>query len=196
MKIGILGGTFDPPHVGHLTIAEAARDQLELDEVLFVPSMRNPLKTRRASSAKDRMEMVRLAISDQDRFAVSDIEIARGGQSYAYDTVAELTYMRPAEYWWIMGSDALKEFEKWKNPDKLSRMCRLAVAVRPPATLRDAEDRAPAWLMPRIDWLEAPPCEMSSTELRLRTYAKKPLSPWVSSPVQNYIQEKKLYLTA
>lgn len=193
MRIGIFGGTFDPPHKGHLAIADAAREQLELDEVLFVPTNRNPLKQIKSSSARDRLEMVRRAISGHEAFAVSDIEIARGGPSYAYDTVSELVYIRPAEYWWILGSDALKTFEQWKQPDKLSRLCRLAVAVRPPTTLRDVQDRTSEWLLPRVDWLTLPPSDISSTDIRLRIHANKPVANLLPSGVLDYIQERKLY---
>lgn len=193
MRIGIFGGTFDPPHNGHLAIANAARAQLELDEVMFVPTNRNPLKTTKRSSARDRMEMVRRAVLDTDGFSVSDIEIARGGPSYAYDTISELVYMRPADYWWIMGSDALKEFEKWKNPDKLSRLCRLAVAVRPPGNARDVLDRTPDWLRSKVDILAVPPSEVSSTEIRMRLGGNKSVAHLLPSNVLDYIQERKLY---
>src|SRR3954471_14443433 len=107
MRIGILGGTFDPPHSAHLALAHKALDELRLDEVMFLPVNRNPLKKIKMSPAKDRLEMVKLAIRDEPNFSVSDIEIARGGPSYAIDTMNELTYARPAEYWFILGSDAL-----------------------------------------------------------------------------------------
>jgi len=193
MRIGIFGGTFDPPHNGHLDIAEAARRQLELDEVLFVPSNRNPLKPTKSAASKDRMEMVRRAVAGREGFAVSDIEIARGGPSYAYDTVSELVYMQPADYWWIMGSDALKTFEAWKNPDKLSRLCRLAVAVRPPTNLREIQERTSEWLLPRIDWIDIPPSDASSTDIRLRVQANKPVANLLPSNVLDYINERKLY---
>lgn len=193
MRIGIFGGTFDPPHHGHLAIAKAARVQLELDEVVFVPTNRNPFKSARIAPAKDRMEMVRRAVLAEEGYAISDIEIARGGPSYAYDTISELIYMRPADYWWIMGSDALKEFEKWKNPDKLSRLCRLGVALRPPSTVREVSDRTPDWLRPRVDFIEVAPCEISSTEIRLRIGGNKSVAHLLPSNVLDYIQERKLY---
>lgn len=137
--------------------------------------------------------MVRRAVIAEDGYSISDIEIARGGPSYAYDTISELIYMRPADYWWIMGSDALKDFEKWKNPDKLSRLCRLAVALRPPSTVREVADRTPDWLRPRVDFIEVPPCEISSTEIRLRLGGNKSVAHLLPSNVLDYIQERKLY---
>src|ERR1041384_5745403 len=102
MKIGILGGTFDPPHNGHLAFAEAAVQTLELDEVLFIPANRNPLKPeKRQASAKDRLEMVRLMVEGKPQMAVSDIEIRRGGPSYAVETLDELHFVSPAEYWFL-----------------------------------------------------------------------------------------------
>ena len=108
MKTGVLGGTFDPPHYGHLELAKAAKAQLGLDEVMFVPANRNPLKTRKTASAKHRLRMVELEIEDEEGLSVSDIEITRGGPSYAVDTLEELKMVRPGEYWFIVGADALE----------------------------------------------------------------------------------------
>jgi len=132
MRIGILGGTFDPPHAGHIALAEAAVAQLELDEVIFVPASRNPLKEVRSSHPKDRLEMTRRAISRFEKFCVSDIEIARGGKSYTIETLTELQIAHPGEYWIIMGTDALREFPRWKTPDKILLKARLSVALRAP----------------------------------------------------------------
>jgi len=96
MRVGIFGGTFDPPHAAHLALAHQALQDLHLDEVMFLPVNRNPLKKQRTSSPRDRLEMVKLAIHDEPNFSVSDIEIVRGGPSYAIETMSELTYAQPA----------------------------------------------------------------------------------------------------
>src|ERR1700722_59500 len=108
MRIGVLGGTFDPPHLGHLALARAALRQLELDEVLFLPANRNPLKTGKGGTpAKHRLAMIDLMLKNEPTMAYSDMEITRGGPSYAVDTLNELHAVRPAEYWFLMGADSL-----------------------------------------------------------------------------------------
>src|SRR4051794_25149699 len=103
MKIGILGGTFDPPHTGHLSVARAALEQLELDEVLFLPASRNPLKSRKVvTPAKHRLGMVEALVRNEEKMAVSDMELTRGGISYTVDTLGELHMVQPAEYWFLM----------------------------------------------------------------------------------------------
>src|SRR5687768_12512146 len=100
MRIGILGGTFDPPHSGHLTFAHAALETLDLDEVIFMPAHRNPQKKGRSvANSKQRLEMVRRLVGGHQKLSVSDLEITRGGPSYTVETLAELQHARPAEYW-------------------------------------------------------------------------------------------------
>src|SRR5688572_22898053 len=135
MRIGILGGTFDPPHSGHLTFAQAALETLDLDEVIFMPAHRNPQKRNRSvASARQRLDMVRRLVGSHPNLSVSDLEITRGGPSYSVETMAELQHARPAEYWFLVGADALKGFPTWKQPQRLMKMCRLGVALRPPTT--------------------------------------------------------------
>jgi len=194
MRIGVLGGTFDPPHEGHLALARAAADALNLDEVIFLPTHRNPLKKdAKQTGAKKRMEMVRLATKNEPAFAVSDIEVERKGLSYAVDTMRQLQMVRPGDYWFILGADALKDFKKWKQPEKLLKLARLAVAVRPPETFQDAISRIPEQFRARIDAVPMPPVEISSTEIRERISGKRPVSQWVPRDVLQYIEENRLY---
>lgn len=194
MRIGILGGTFDPPHAGHIALAEAAVEQLELDEVIFVPAARNPLKETRSSHPKDRLEMTRRAIARHEKFCVSDIEIARGGKSYTIETLTELQIARPGEYWIIMGTDALREFPRWRTPEKILLKARLAVALRAPQKKDEILAFVPDWLPEHIDWIEAPVLEVSSSEIRVRAQDKRrPFAQWLSKDVLDYIGEKKLY---
>lgn len=194
MKIGILGGTFDPVHNGHLALAEAAMEQLGLDEVLFIPANRNPLKKdRRQASARDRLEMVRLAIQNQPNFAVSDIEILRGGPSYAVETLQELDHVRPATYWFLLGSDAAKEIVTWKQPEKLVRLCRLGVAIRPQSSWDDVLSRMHPDYLAAIDRIDVQPVDISATEIRERLAKKQSVGAWVPAAVLQYIREHRLY---
>lgn len=194
MKTGILGGTFDPPHVGHLTLARSARDQLELDEVLFVPANRNPLKDpRKTTPARSRLDMVKLAIHDEEKMAVSDIEIVRGGASYMLDTVSELTHLNPSDYWLVLGADSVKTITEWKQPEKLIKMCRLAVALRGGQGKEDVLARIPEVFHERIDWLDMPLVDISATTLRHKIDIGQPISPWVKSQVIAYIEKNRLY---
>lgn len=194
MKIGILGGTFDPPHLGHLALAEAAMAALELDEVIFMPAYRNPLKEkRRTTPARHRIAMVERMVADHPNFAVSDLETGRGGPSYAVDTMAELQYVRPAEYWFILGADALKTLPEWKQPERLLRLCRLAVTSRAPLSPAEALMRIPAELREHVDVFEMKPADISASEIRNKLAAGQSVSLWVPKPVIQYIQEQKLY---
>lgn len=194
MKIGVLGGTFDPPHAGHLALAEAAIESLGLDEVLFVPANRNPLKKgRRQASPKDRVEMVRLMIEGKPQMAVSDVEIVRGGHSFAVETMDELHFVRPAEYWFILGSDAVKAIDTWKQPERLLRLARLGVAYRPPETWADVVSRLKPEFQDKLDPIQMKPVEVSSTDIRNRLAAKKPLGAWLCPAVLQYVRDHNLY---
>ncbi len=194
MKIGLLGGTFDPPHIGHLTLARAAIEHLGLDEVIFIPANQNPLKERRIfTKLADRVEMTKILASLDEKFAVSDVEITRGGPSYMVDTVTELSFVEPAEYWVIMGSDSLKSFEQWKNPYRLTRLARLAVAARPPIEADKVLALVDAEYHDRIDLIPFEPMETSSTEIRDRVLKNLPLGNAIPNKVLQYIQKQKLY---
>lgn len=194
MRIGILGGSFDPPHQGHMVLAKAAQASLELDEVIWMPAFQNPLKLKKtATPAKHRLEMVRLAVAGESNMAVSDSEISRRGPSYAVDTVSELQYVNPAEYWLIMGADSLKTLEKWRQPERLLRMCRIAATVRPPINVVETLLLLHPDMRPMIDLIEMNPLECSSTEIRATLAKGKSIDRWVSKPVIKYIEEHKLY---
>lgn len=194
MKIGILGGTFDPPHAGHLALARAAMDQLGLDEVIFLPANRNPLKAGKASaSGKHRVGMVEALIRHDSQLAVSDMEITRGGTSYTVDTLGELQMVRPAEYWFLMGADALKGLPDWKNPQRLMRLCRLGVAVRPPMSEGDVIARIPEEFKEKVDLIRMSPLDVSSTDIRDRLSRNKSVSPQLPNDVLKYIHTYQLY---
>jgi nicotinate-nucleotide adenylyltransferase len=193
LRIGILGGTFDPPHVAHLALARAAISHLELDEVIFMPVARNPLKHKPVSSAKQRLTMTEILIKDQPKMAVSNLEMVRGGQSYAVDTLGELQAAQPADYWFIIGADALKDLKLWKNPDKLLTLCRLAVAVRPPLSEESVKARIPEEYRDKVDLISMPPMDVASFDVRDRIHRGKPLGDMITPDVLDYIQQNNLY---
>lgn len=193
MRIGILGGSFDPPHEGHIALAQAAREQLELDEVVLVPAFRNPLKTRRSADARHRLRMTELAAEGEPGLSVSNIEISRGGRSYAVETVEELQYANPGDYWFILGSDALKGIMSWKDPARLVRHARLAVVERRGDALDSVLASLPMEIVAQADRITMPPKAVSSTQVRddLRRGASVEL--WLKPEVSEYIKENDLY---
>ena len=195
MKIGLLGGTFNPPHRGHLALAKAAQTQLELDEIILVPAYRNPLKvvTSQPVNGQHRLEMARLLIEDEAAMSVSDIEITRKGPSYALDTVSEFLHLQPAEYWFLMGADALRDLPKWKQPERLVRFCRLGVFSRPGHDAALVAAQLPEGLRAGIDII---PCELdtvSSSDLRNRIRENRPTAPLLPEAIRKYIEQNKLY---
>ncbi|HLK14029.1 MAG TPA: nicotinate-nucleotide adenylyltransferase [Fimbriimonadaceae bacterium] len=194
MRIGVLGGTFDPPHLGHLALARAALAALELDEVLFVPTSRNPMKLGvKASSGRHRLAMVQAMIAGEPKMAACDVEVVRGGLSYAVETMTELSVAQPGEYWFLVGADAGTHIAEWKQPQRLLRLCRLGVAVRPPVDEATLLRRVPVEFHDRIDIIPMTPVEVSSTEVRDRLQAGRPVNRIVTEPVYAYIQQHHLY---
>ena len=194
MRIGILGGTFDPPHYGHLKLAEAAIEALDLDEVILLPANINPFKQkRRTAPAKDRMAMVQLLQKKNARLSSSDMEITRGGVSYTVDTLGELQMVHPGEYWFILGADSVAEFNEWKNPQRVLRLCRLAVAVRPPITREDLLLQLPEDFRDKIDVIELTATEESSTEIRDRVIRGLTIQNMTTPEISDYIRNNKLY---
>lgn len=194
MRIGIFGGTFDPPHLGHLALAEAALTSLSLDEVIFLPANRNPLKERRDVTLGDRrLDMVRLLIRGRNGLAASDMEITRGGMSYTVDTLGELQMVQPAEYWFLLGADAVSGLSQWKNPIRLARLCRLGVALRPPYQAEDILARVPEEFKDRVDFIPMAPSETSSSDIRNRILESRPVTNLLTPEVLRYIQENRIY---
>lgn len=196
MRIGFLGGTFDPPHIGHLALAGAALDQLGLDEVMFVPAGRNPFKMAlRPSPAQVRLAMIEQAIADEPRFSVSDIEITRPGPSYTVDTLEELAMARPAEYWVLLGADVLVSFTNWKLPHRILQLARLGVADRPPTTRQSLEPLLADWVAEKVDWIAAELPDISATQIRSMIPKGKRVDRWLPPGVARYIADHALYRT-
>ncbi len=198
-RVGIMGGTFDPIHIGHLMLAECAYQQFGLDRVLFLPSGNPPHKQERAGGATDRqrMEMVTLAISDNDHFSLDREEMEREGFSYTKDTLARLKRLHPdTEYYFIIGADSLMSFDTWREPEEICRRCVLAVAVRDQMDrdsmqkkIRELEQRFQA----RICILQTTDVDIASSRLREWIRSGRSVRYYVPDPVFRYIAEHGVY---
>jgi nicotinate-nucleotide adenylyltransferase len=195
-RIGIIGGSFDPIHVAHLIVAEAVREALQLDMVLFVPVGEQPLKRDKpAAPAEHRVAMVQLAITDNPCFAVSRVDVDRPGPSYTVDTLEFLRREWPnAELWFIVGSDSLTTLPRWRSPARILELARLAAVRRPGtevglATLRQALPQ----LDSRLDWVEAPLIDISATDLRRCVSEGRSIRYRVTEAVREYIEAHGLY---
>lgn len=193
MKIGLFGGTFDPPHHGHLALAQTVREALGLDEVLFVPSNQNPLKSRKASATKHRCKMVQLAIEGEPGLAFSDIDVTRHGFSYAVETLEELRLVKPGDYWFLMGADTLREILEWKDPERLIALCRLAVVERRGDEVDTIIRALPTDFKHAIDVVPMPPVAVSSSKIREDVMRDAPVGHWLKPAVWEYIKTVGLY---
>ena len=219
MRLGILGGTFNPIHFGHLDIAHNVREKLQLDQILFVPAGEPPHKQGETLAAgNDRYEMVRLAIAGDVCFALSDIELRRKGKSYSIDTVRHLQgeYGPCAELSFLIGLDAFLDFPTWKEPQALLQACRFVVISRPgqsfqslaslpmfpqtdpgalaqldAGTLTSLKVTVPS--APGILCLPLPPCSISASEIRQRIRRGEALAKLLPPSVESYILQHRLY---
>ena len=199
MNIGILGGTFDPVHNGHLMVAGETRAQLDLAEVLFVPAGRPWLKVGTpVSSAEHRAQMVRLAIADKPHFKLSAVEIERDGLSYTADTVAELRAQlgKGDELFFILGWDSLAQFPQWREPSRIIEMCRLVAVRRPGYTRPDlkALEVVVPGLSRRVILLDKPEVDVDATEIRNRVARGLSIRRLVPESVEGYIRQQGLYV--
>ncbi len=193
-RLGILGGSFDPPHVAHLAIASEACHALGLSRVLFVPAAAPPHKgSGGRTPAEVRLEMASLAIDDDLRFTVSGVEIERG-LTYTADTLRALS-ARYADHdlVFVMGSDSLLQLETWHEPEELLALCSLAVAPRPGDSPEAIAAAASRWGGQRVALLDLPPLGVSSSDLRRRAATRRPIRYLVPQRVEQYILETGLY---
>jgi len=192
MRLGVLGGTFDPVHRGHLALAGAARDELALDEVLFVPAGQPWRKAGRIiAPAEHRLAMLRLAISDDSAFRVETLELERPGPSYTADTLEALGAARPGvELFLVLGEDALADLPNWVRPERILELATLAVARR--AGAPEGERQLPG-LRERLVWLKMPLVEVTATEVRERVARGEPIGELAPAAVEAYIREQGLY---
>lgn len=201
MRLGVLGGTFDPPHIGHLILADEARLTLGLQQVLFVPAGAPWRKAGQELSPREhRLVMVRLAVDDNPHFAVSTLEIEREGPSYTADTLAALRdqFGPETELFFIMGADSLADFPHWHEPQRILELAPLAVAERPePEDVRVeeglAEDLARA-MRERVVWLRMPLIAISASAVRERVQKGLSVRYWLPPAVEEYIRQHGLYV--
>lgn len=197
MKLGIMGGTFDPIHYGHLLVAHEAGWRLGLDKVLFIPTGNPPHKSK-VTAPFNRYEMVKLAIEHNPLFDVSDIEVSKPGYSYTVHTLEALheLYGEQTELYFITGVDAASDILNWAGPERIFQLARLVVAERPGYTLQ--VDRLQAGLptvnlAERLIELDVPMFEVASHDLRDRITKGQPVRYLVPSKVVEYINREKLY---
>lgn len=202
-RVGILGGTFDPIHYGHLVIAEQVREALELDRVLFVPAGTPPHKQdEEIAAATDRAAMVELAIAGNPAFTICRIELERDGPSYTVDTVGELVDEAARrgvarDFFFILSSEALAGLHAWHEPVRLMSLCRLVVVPRPGAPLPDTawlESHLPAGAgADRVVRVQTVPLAHSASDVRNRAAAGRSIRYLVPPAVEAYIHEQRLY---
>jgi nicotinate-nucleotide adenylyltransferase len=195
VRIGILGGTFDPIHVGHLAAARVAMECAHLDRVLFVPSATPPHRDPAEADASERLEMARLATEHDPRFEVSDVEVRRGGRSFTSDTVRELNRMHPGDQLFlILGWDAARLFATWHDPDRIRAEASIVVIGRPGMEAPTAEDIEAAGLdrARTVLCLGRTP-DISASALRASLATGEPVGDCLPPAVERYIAEHGLY---
>ncbi len=202
MKIGIIGGSYNPPHIAHLIIADRFTEQMGLDFTYFVPAYRSPFKIAEDSfestTSEQRLDMLRLAIESNEKFEVDTVEIDREGVSYTIDT---LNYFRDkfgadAEFFLLVGGDQAAAFTKWKDWEEITQRVQICIARRPHTIAPDVE-RAIAFHLSTDErspvWIEAPILAVSSTEVRSRISAGESIHYLVPESVRQYIYHNNLY---
>ena len=194
MKVCLFGGTFDPPHLGHLIIAQTIFEAENFDQIVFVPAYQPPHKNgMKISPVDQRLEMLNIAIKENPNFIMSDLEIERKGLSYSIDTIMEYkkqNNLSSNELFYLMGSDSLRQFNKWKNPKMIIDESRVIIAIRPGFRPSDI----PNWILAKIQFASIPRIEISSTTIRERWGNDKTIRYMVTESVWQYINKNKLYL--
>lgn len=197
-KIGIMGGTFDPIHIGHIRLAQQALSEQELDFILFVPNHIPWMKRdRKITSAEHRMSMVKLAIKDCPKFQLSSVEVDAGGESYTWQTLEFLKKQYPqSELYFILGADSLFSIDKWAHPEKIMKNSVILAAVRDDCDRTELEKQKQMLAVKyyaRIILLSMPPVDVSSTKIRQRFYTDPEVKQLVPKDVGGYIVQNHLY---
>lgn len=208
MRVGYFGGTFDPPHVGHLLAAGDAAEELTLDQLVFIPAFAQPLKGEPTVTPAQRLEMVRRTVAGHPRFAVDAIEVERNRLSFTVETLETLAERNPsAERFLLVGADVLTSFARWREPDRVRALAEMVVLQRGEGGVVIAADEEAAGKLLRqsaggsasVDALRPPRVlstrciDVSSTEIRARVRAGKPIHGFVTESVAEYIAEHGLY---
>lgn len=200
MKIGIMGGTFDPIHNGHIMLAETAYEQFSLDEIWFMPNGKPPHKQWNsiASDVEDRIAMTRLAIEDRPEFKIQLYEAKRKDVSYSYETLRHLTELYPEHsFYFIVGADSLFAIETWMCPEKIFPLCTVLAACRDEIDTTEEMDEQISYLRQKyhadIEILSSPLMPVSSHELREAMASGRSITGYVPKKVEEYILEEGLY---
>jgi nicotinate-nucleotide adenylyltransferase len=197
LRVGLLGGSFDPPHIGHLILAEEARDQLRLDKVLFAPAGQQPLKTGQVVTAvEDRVRMTELAIAGNPHFGLSRGDVDRPGPHYTIDLLTIVAGQLPpgSELFFLMGFDSLADLPRWREPAQLIRTAHLVALTRPDVPIDwDALEASLPGVRERIKLLDMPELEIASRDLRERVRNGRSIRYMVPEPVIAYVQDRHLY---
>ena len=193
MKTCLFGGTFDPPHFGHLIVAQTIFEAEHFDKIVFVPAHTPPHKMeRKISSVSLRLDMLKMATMDNPNFEISDIELKRGGISYSLETIQtykEKTGLGREDLYYLIGSDSLKQFQSWQKPKAILKECQLIVAIRPGFRPSDI----PNWILAKVQFANIPRIEISSTQIRARWVEDKTIRYMVTQPVWTFINKHNLY---
>ncbi len=193
MRVCLFGGSFDPPHLGHLGIAEYIRDELQFDLILFIPAYIAPHKVKyRITSAEHRLEMLKLALKDRPGLELSDLEIRRRGISYSIDTILQIKKimsLRSDDLYFLIGADSLLDLQTWREPERILTESRLLVAARPDFSI----DNIPENLRGRVKFLANPLLDISSTQIRQNIKNNHPVQQLVPDSVADYIARNGLY---
>jgi nicotinate-nucleotide adenylyltransferase len=195
-RLGILGGTFDPPHIAHLVMADQAHSQLNLSRVVLVPAGQPPHKLGRpVTPIEHRLAMTQLAIADDPSLTLSRVEVDRPGPHYTADTLAVLRAAHPEDgLYLLIGSDSLRDLMAWRDPARIVAQARLAVMRRPDAEpdIRALEVAIPG-IGARVEWVDAPWLDISSSDIQQRVRAGLSIRHLVPATVERYIVEHGLY---
>lgn len=197
-RVGIMGGTFDPIHLGHLILAERAYDKFDLDKVLIMPTGKPPHKSEQQNTpAKQRAKMAMLAIDDNKHFEISLMEVEREGYTYTYQTIEELKKKnKHTDYYFIMGADSLFSLEKWREPERVCHKCYIVVATR--YNLSSLEIKKQIQYLEKeydakIETLDTPNIDISSKIIRTMVNQKKSIRYYVPKDVETFIYKNGLY---
>ncbi len=191
MKICLFGGTFDPPHIGHLLVAQTVCEAEGFDKVVFIPANKSPNK-KVFTAKENRVDMLELAVEGNPNFEISDLEIRRGGISYTIDTLRaykEQISKKDDELFYLIGSDSLLDLKNWREPKEIINECQVLVAIRPGFRPSDI----PSWLIHGIQFANIPRFEISSSNIRKRWVENKTIRYMVTLPVWEYINQHNLY---
>jgi len=190
-KVCLFGGTFDPPHIGHLLVAQTVAEAEEFEKIIFILANRPPLKSD-FSKVNHRLSMLKMAVAGNPKFDISEIDIDRGGISFTIDTIKaykKLGKLNSNEIYYLIGSDSLMTFHKWEEAKDILKECQILVAIRPgfkPSSV-------PSWVLKQIQFANIPRFEISSTTIRNRWAEDKTIRYMVTQPVWEYVNAHNLY---